>query len=69
MVNPGKFRTAIKAGEDNSQNTGSKIVNFSTTKKRSNMNYMRGFMNLKEQRQLYYEQTYQKDIKEGDKEI
>jgi hypothetical protein len=37
------------------------------------MNYMRGFMNLKEQRQeqrhQHYEPTCQKDTKERDKEI
>ena len=33
------------------------------------MNYMRDFMNLKEQKQLYYEPTYQKDAKKGHKEI
>jgi hypothetical protein len=30
---------------------------------------MKGFMDLKEQRQLYHEPACQKDIKEGDKEI
>jgi hypothetical protein len=33
------------------------------------MNFMRCYMDLKEQRQLYYEPSCQKDIKEGDKEI
>ena len=34
------------------------------------MNYMRGFMNLKEQKQLlHFEPTSQKDTKKGDKEI
>jgi hypothetical protein len=33
------------------------------------MNHMRGFMNLKEQKQLYCEPTSKKDTKEGDKEI
>ena len=33
------------------------------------MNYMRGFTDLKEQRQLHYEPACQKDTKEGDKEI
>ena len=33
------------------------------------MNYMRGFMNLKEQKQLCCEPTCQKITKEGDKEI
>jgi hypothetical protein len=29
------------------------------------MNYMRGFTNLREQRQLHYEPAYQKDTKAG----
>jgi hypothetical protein len=33
------------------------------------MNYMRGFINLKGQRELYYEPACQKDAQEGDKEI
>jgi hypothetical protein len=33
------------------------------------MNYMRGFMNLKEQNQHCCESPCQKDTKEGDKEI
>lgn len=33
------------------------------------MNYLRGFMNVKEQKQLCCEQTCQKITKEGDKEI
>ena len=33
------------------------------------MSYMRDFINIKEQRQLYYEPICQKDTKEGDKEI
>jgi hypothetical protein len=33
------------------------------------MNYMKGFMELKEQRKLLTSQLCQKDIKEGDKEI
>jgi hypothetical protein len=33
------------------------------------MNNMRGFTNLKEQRQLHHETVLQKDTKEGDKEI
>ena len=32
------------------------------------MNYMRGFMDLREERQLNYEPASQKDIKEGDKD-
>lgn len=31
------------------------------------MNYMDSFMNLKEQRQLHYEPTCEKDTKEEDK--
>ena len=31
------------------------------------MNYMMGFMNLKEQKQLCCEPTHQKDTKDGDK--
>ena len=33
------------------------------------MNYMRGFTDLKEQKQLHYEAAYQEHIKKGDKEI
>jgi hypothetical protein len=33
------------------------------------MNYMSGFTNLKEQRQLHYKHTCLKDAKGGDKEI
>ena len=33
------------------------------------MNCMRGFTDLKEQRQLYYEPACQKDIKEGDNDL
>lgn len=33
------------------------------------MNYMRDFMDLKEQRQLHHKPDCQKDIEEGDKEI
>lgn len=33
------------------------------------MNYMRGFINLMEQKQLGCESTHQKDTMEGDKEI
>jgi hypothetical protein len=33
------------------------------------MNYIRGFMDLKEQRQLHYEPACQKDIKEEIKTI
>jgi hypothetical protein len=33
------------------------------------MNYMRGFMNLKEQKQQRCEPACQKDTKEADKEI
>ena len=33
------------------------------------MNYMRGFMNLKEQKQLQYEPTCQKDNRQGDTKI
>jgi hypothetical protein len=33
------------------------------------MNYMRGFTDLKEQRQLHYEPACQKTIKERDREI
>ena len=33
------------------------------------MNCIRSFTDLKEQRQLHYEPTFQKDSKEGDKEI
>jgi hypothetical protein len=33
------------------------------------MNFMRGFMDLKEQKHLYYEPASQKDIKERHKEI
>jgi hypothetical protein len=33
------------------------------------MNYMRGFTDLKEQRQLHCEPACQKSTKEGDKEI
>jgi hypothetical protein len=33
------------------------------------MNCIRGFTDLKEQRQLCYEPACEKDIKEGDKEI
>jgi hypothetical protein len=33
------------------------------------MNYMRGFTDLKEQRQLHHEPVCQKNIKEGDKEL
>jgi hypothetical protein len=33
------------------------------------MNCIRSFTGLREQRQLYYEPAFQKDTKEGDKEI
>lgn len=33
------------------------------------MNYMRGFMDLKEQRKLHYKVASQKNIKQGDKII
>lgn len=33
------------------------------------MTCMRGFMDLKEQRQLHYEAACQKDIKDGNKDI
>jgi hypothetical protein len=36
---------------------------------RCNMNFIRNFIDIKEQRQLHYEPVCQKDTKKGDKEI
>ena len=64
------FRTALKAMGKNSENMSSKIYNFSTMQNiRMQYELYRGFMNLNEQKQLFYEPVCQKDIKEGDKEF
>jgi hypothetical protein len=64
------FRTVLKAVGKSSKKMSSKIYNFSTMQNIM-MQYelYRGFMNLNEQKQLFYEPVCQKDIKEGDKEF
>jgi hypothetical protein len=51
LVNAQNFRTALKAVEKTSENMGSKIYCFS--KHMGTISIMRGFMNLKKQRQLH----------------
>ena len=71
MVNAGTFRAALKAMEKNSKNMSSKIYNFSTMQKKIRMWYelYEGLMNPKEQRQLCYDPTCQKDTKEVEKDL
>lgn len=64
LVNAATFRTALKAMGKNSENKSSKIYNFSSMKKYKD-EYMRGFTDLKGQRQLNYKPACQKDIKAG----
>jgi hypothetical protein len=63
MVNTENFRIVLKAVEKDSKNMSSKMYNF-PKKQGCSMNYMRGFMNQKEERQLHYEPACQKDTKE-----
>jgi hypothetical protein len=67
MVTAGTFRTALKTVDKNSKNMSSKRYNFSTMQemKGCNLNFIRSFTNLKEQKQLYYNSACQKDTKTG----
>jgi hypothetical protein len=70
MINTGTFRTALKAVGKNSKNVSLKIDNFSIIRKyKEAKRIKRGFMNVKEQKQLQCEPTCQKDGKEGEKEV
>lgn len=66
IVNVRAFRTPCKTAEKTAKYMSLKIYNFSTMQKHMNAVWiMMGFMNLKEQRQLHYKLTCQKDTKAG----
>ena len=69
MVSAETLRKAFKTVGKNSKNTSSKIyisrISELSIIYKCNMNCMRGFLDLNEQRQLHYKPVCQKDTKAG----